>query len=65
MSLNVCISFSEGHKQTQNRKFGTMNNIMKKKKIGKQVQNTNYVRLYLFVAEFELHDVNIYKVILT
>jgi len=26
--------------QTQNRKFGTMDNIMKKKRMGKQVQNT-------------------------
>jgi len=42
-----------------------MNNIMKKKRMGKQVRNTNYVRLYLFVTEFELHEVNIYKVILT
>ena len=38
-SFNIFIYFSE-HIQTQNRKFGTMNNIMKKKRMGKQVQNT-------------------------
>jgi len=40
LSLNIFIYFSEEHIQTQNRKFGTMNNIMKKKRMGKQVQTT-------------------------
>jgi len=31
---------SEEYIQTQNRKFGTMNNIMNKKSKGKQVQHT-------------------------
>ena len=39
-SLNIFHSFSEEHIQTRNRKFGRMNNIMKKKRMGKQVQNT-------------------------
>jgi len=34
---NIFIYFSEEHIQTQNRKFGTMNTIMKKKRMGKQV----------------------------
>ena len=40
ISLNIFIYFSEEHIHTQNRKFGTMNNTMKKKRMGKQVQNT-------------------------
>ena len=39
-SLNILFFFSEEHIQTENRKYGIMNNIMKKKRIGKQVQNT-------------------------
>ena len=39
-SLNIFIFFSEEHIQTENRKAGTMNNAMKKKRMGKQVQTT-------------------------
>jgi len=39
-SLNIFIFFSEEHIQTENRKYGIMNNIMKKKRMRKQVQNT-------------------------
>ena len=40
LSLNIFHSFSEEHIQTRNRKFGTMNNIIKMKRMGKQMQNT-------------------------
>ena len=36
-SLNIFIYFSEEHIQTQNRKFGTTNNIMKMKRMGKHL----------------------------
>ena len=38
LSLNIFIYFSKEHIQIENRKFDTMNNIMKKKRMGKQVQ---------------------------
>ena len=61
-SLNIFIHFSEEHIQTQNRKFGTMNNITKMLVVSGQYSYTTVIsHLTDRFIMYETHGLSVHK----